>query len=189
LIVSIKCGWPDGKRKISLILDAFEGISTANGGHSLVPDFLNAKFIVKRLKDLILAIRQTDKILNMPKPLKILNDKKLVEKVVRAVQKVGRPRKAYDVVRQTLDEINLNDNIDEINERRGYLLTWDQLAIECGPLVDLDKLKIVVDALIDAYYQPEKFSTNPVLFLVFIILSLKYGQLDYFGRYFERYSV
>lgn len=174
-----RIGWPEGKRRLALIQaylikalpDVFKVIPAepvaapvvAEPAEGAVPaaavpevlvvvqhtnsELLSSKFLIPRLRTLARFFRYASEDLmavikaqEAVKTAALRNTKKNVNAVLKAVQKMGYPRSNYPA---------LADQVDG-----SMLLTWEQLAKECGMDTE-DELKEIFDALYQVVYHSD----------------------------------
>ena len=140
-------GWPDGKRKISSIMESFDKQGKLDTFKLASMD--DPKVIVKHARNLAMKLRGEKKETNKSSAVSDASKmKKNINAVIRAVQRIGRPRAMYDAMASS---VLLLDS-DNVLKSRSYLLSWDQFMVEVNcPDLSIDKCKEIVAAVVDTH--------------------------------------
>ena len=175
LVLAInQVGWPEGKRRLAALEEQWHAQKDRDWVR-LPLDFFAGKFPAKRAKEIATALRggkskamlkaasNAEAIANAESKAvaaAALKAKKLRQAVVKAIEKVGRPRESYTPLAQMLgtaeaaaqaDDVMVLDSTDfSPQDRLGLLLTFEALAKECELTSDgdLSVLKELVAAVV-----------------------------------------
>ncbi len=140
-------GWPDGKRKISSIMEYFDQHGKLDAFKQANMD--DPKVIVKHTKNLVIKLRGEKKEVSKSSGISEASKlKKSINAVIRTMQRIGRPRAMYEAM---MSHVVVLEG-DNILKSRNYLLSIEEFMVEVNcPDLSVEKCQEIIAAIVDTH--------------------------------------